>query len=253
MNENENMVQDEGLASEDLLEEAIVEEPQDDSISLEEALNEESQPEGSGEPENEQPGAGGKEPGYVQKRISKAVQKAVAEARAQMQAEFDAQMAPLREYQMDIEAQKLVNSGKVKDLETAKELVRYRQGQPQAQAARDSQPQDGGRPDPAVEAKLSMLQHQADRIAESGGPDVIAEFRSNPDVKQKIISGEWDFEDVASWMKQRGNSRKPPSPTRSPNGANSSSYTFDFANMSSEQFAKIEKRIQEGARISLKN
>ena len=246
MNENESMVQDEGLQAEDLLSEELVEEPQDESISLEEALTDEGQTADTDEQESE-PQSGRKEPGYVQQRINKAL----AKARAEWQAELDSQMAPLREYQMEMEAQKLVDTGKVKDLETAKELVRYRQGRPQPQA--EAAPtQQNEATDTATQARIAMLQHQADRIRANNGPDVIAEFKNNPEVKQKLVSGEWDFEDVANYMRGNSGGKKIPSPMRSPNGANSASHNFDLANMSSEQFAKLEKRIQEGARISLK-
>lgn len=251
MNENESMVQDEGLQAEDLLSEELVEEPQDESISLEEALTDEGQTADTDEQESE-PQSGRKEPGYVQQRINKAL----AKARAEWQAELDSQMAPLREYQMEMEAQKLVDTGKVKDLETAKELVRYRQGRPQPQPEaqpRNAQGQFSGRDelDAGTQRHLNLLRHQADAIRAEGGPDVIAEFQNNPEVKQKIVAGEMDFRELAEIMGGK-TGKKIPSPMRSPNGANSASHNFDFANMSSEQFAKLEKRIQEGARISLK-
>lgn len=253
MEQNE-IIQNEEITPEDSLVEELVEDTQDESISLEEALGEsapQETPEQGTSPEEKQ------EPGYVQRRISKAVEKALAEQREA----FEQQMAPMREYMLNQEAQELVRTGKVKDLETAKELVRYRQGQPQPvqqtgqenEQPRDSQgrfaSQDGSR-DPAVQARIDMLQHQADRIKASGGPDVIAEFRNSEEIRMKIVSGEMDFYDVAEQM--RGGNKKKSAPMRSPNGASTAAHTFDFANMSSEQFAKLEKRIQEGARISLK-
>ena len=86
MNESENMaVQNENSEAEDSLLEEIVEEPQDESISLEEALSDD----GKGQPDSEQPqSAGGQkqEPGYVRQRIDKAVQKAIAETEARLTA-----------------------------------------------------------------------------------------------------------------------------------------------------------------------
>lgn len=258
MNESENMaVQNENSEAEDSLLEEIVEEPQDESISLEEALSDD----GKGQPDSEPQSAGGQkqEPGYVRQRIDKAVQKAIAETEARLTAQFEAQLAPYREQMLNNEAQELVRSGKVKDLETAKELVRYRQGQPQTQPA-ESQPRNEkgqftsqDEASSAANERVRMLQHQAERIKASGGPDVIAATQNDEDLKQKIISGEMDFYDIAEQLKQNGNRRKPPSPMRSPNGASGASNTFDFANMSSEQFKKLEKRIQEeGLRISLR-
>lgn len=251
MDQNENV-----LTPEDSLVEELIEEPQEDeSISLEEALDEgggqaETEP-AQGTGEGEAPRTQPQEPGYVKRRISEAVDRALAQQREA----FEAQMAPMREYMLTQEAQELVRTGKVKDLETAKELVRYRQGQPQPQPEQLQPRNERGQftrqaEDVAVQTRISMLQHQADTIRDSGGPDVIAEFRSNAEIKAKVVSGEMDFHDVARYM-QKGQKKKS-APMRSPNGASSSSRAFDFASMSSDQFAKLEKRIQEGARIALK-
>ena len=235
MNQGEDF-QNEPNQAEDLPREELVEETEEPTESLESLF---------GEVENYKPDeqveepqqSGQKEPGYVKSRIEKAVQKAVAETEARMQAKFDAQMAPYREQMLTNEAQELVRSGKVKDIETAKELVRYRQGQPASVPQNES--------DPATMARIDMLKHQADRIKDV---NVIAEFQRNEDVKRKVISGEMDFYDVAEMMRQP--KKRPPSPMRSPNGVAMNPNAID--SMSDEQFARMEKRIKEGARYSLK-
>lgn len=255
MEQNENMaVQDEGFGAEDLLSEEIVEEPQDDSVSLEEVLNETEQGESGEQPQS----AGGKqEPGYVRSRIDKAVQKAVAETEARLTAQFEAQMAPYREQMLNAQAQELLASGKVKDLETAKELVRYRQGQPQTQPAESQPRNEKGQftaqeeSSSAASERVRMLKHQADRIKAAGGPDVIAATQNDEEIKQKIINGEIDFYDVAEQLKQNGGRRKPPSPMRSPNGASGAQKTA-IESMTDEQFARLVKKVQGGARYSMR-
>lgn len=254
MDPNElNGNQGEEFVAEDSLPEGIAEAEQDDSQSLadmlaeSEAQTEETVQEGTAEP---------KEPGYVQRRISKAVEKALAEQKAA----FEAQMAPMREYMMNQEAQELVRSGKVKDLDTAMELVRYRQGQPQqatqnaTEQPRNAQGQFAPRQeqptsDPATQARIDMLQHQADRIKAGNGPDVIAEFKNNKEIQQKVINGEMDFYDVAEQMKQPR--RKALAPMRSPNGASGAAKST-IASMSDEQFEKLEKRLKEGVRYNIR-
>ena len=95
-----------------------------------------------------------------------------------------------------------------------------------------------------------MLQHQANRIKANGGPDVIDEFKTNPEIRQKVINGEMDFYEVAEQMRSSPK-RKAPSPMRSPNGASGAQKTA-IDNMTDEQFARLEKRISEGARYSLR-
>ena len=260
MDPNETMVEemDTEVAGDDALQEDLVEES-DDSQSIESALEgdeDNAQPAEEEEPAQEK---GASEPGWIKKRVDKAVQKAVAETEARMQAMFDAQMAPIREKLLEDEANKLVKNGTVKDLETARELVRYRQGQPaQPQKQDEGQPRNEkgqftpkqeGR-DPVIQKQIEMLQHQADRIKAAGGPDVIREFQTNEEIHEKVIKGEMYFYEVAEYMKATPK-KKPPAPMRSPNGA-SGSEKSTIASMSDEQFEKFEKKVSSGVRYSVK-
>jgi hypothetical protein len=257
--DNETMVND--PTTEDTEDEGfqeLVEEPAEEpSESLDSLLGDDEEDDGGDEePKDEKPAqkrGTRSEPGYVQGRIAKAVQKAVAETEARLTAQFEKQLAPFREQALNAEAQELVRSGKVKDLETAKELVRYRQGQPQEQ--KQAQPREAqGQPqeDPAIKARINMLQHQADRIKGNGGPDVIAAFKNNPEVKEKVVTGEWDFYDVAEHLQKGGQKKRAPAPMRSPNGASGMNpNAIDL--MSDEQFDRMEKNIKEkGARYALR-
>ena len=95
-----------------------------------------------------------------------------------------------------------------------------------------------------------MLNHQADKIRAAGGPDVIAEFQDNEEIKNAVISGEMDFHDVADYLRQQ-QKRRPPSPMRSPNGASGQNKnTIDT--MSDEAFERMERKIKEGARYQLR-
>lgn len=254
MEVNETMVeQDNAEENLDDLPEDIVETEEEPEESLDSVVSEDEPAE---EPKEPEPQA--TEPGWIKQRVNKAVQKAVAETEARMQAMFEQQMAPIRKKMMEDEAQELVRSRKVADIETARELVRLRNGQPEApQTPKQEQPRQANgqfapKEDPATTARIEMLRHQADRIKGSGGPDVIAEFNSNEEIKQKIISGEMDFYDVADYLKQKPSKRRPPSPMRSPNGASGNNPNA-IDSMSDEQFDRMERNIKEkGARYSLR-
>jgi hypothetical protein len=91
-----------------------------------------------------------------------------------------------------------------------------------------------------------MLQEQADEISADGGPDVIAEFKNNEEIKRKVIAGEMDFYGVAYAMNhRRPAAKRPPSPTRSPNGANGQS-GGTIMSMTDKQFELLEKKVREG-------
>ena len=267
MEPNETMVNDlDDLDISDLeIPEEVVEEEPDDSLSLD-SLMEEEQTEESGEepgeePPQEEPKA--KEPGWVKKRVEKAVTKAVADAVAEtekrMQAKFDQQMAPLRERMMEEQAQDLVRSRKIADIEIAREFVRMQNGQPAAQPAveqKSEQPvnanvQNTAKQDESTNVRVSMLDHQAKRIMAKTGIDVTQEFMNNPEIKAKVRSGEMDFYDVAEYIQQQPKKKRPPSPMRSPNGASGVSPNA-IENMTDEQFARMERNIDKGARYELR-
>ena len=203
-------------------------------------------------------GTGGDEPGWFRKRWDKEVGKLTEKIRNEIRGEYEAQMAPIRAKMMEDEAQELVRSRKVTDIETARELVRLRNGQPaqaqnqveQPQQPRQANGQFAPKEDPATSTRIEMLRHQAEKIAKAGGPDVRAEFTNNEEISRKVISGEMDFYDVADYLKQKSSKKRPPSPMRSPNGASGQSPNA-IDSMSDEQFERMEKRISEGARIRL--
>lgn len=252
----------------------IDEDESDDLESLiTEGAEDEDQPEEeeTEEEDDEPQGTSGKrsEPGYVRKRVDEAVQKARADERLKVRAEYDAEfdqrveeqlnkrMAPVLERLVEMDAKELVASGAVKDIETARELARYRQGVKSAPVAdKEQQRNEKGQftsgqknDDPETSTRIKMLRHQADAIKARGGPDVIAEFQNNPRVKQKVISGEFDFYDVAEQMKAP--KKRPPAPMRSPNGATNTGDINPIMEMSDKEFEKLERRVQSGARIRM--
>lgn len=225
------------------LSEEVVEEPEEEAEELPAEDDAQEQPE---EPKAKD------EPGYVQKRIDKALARERDSMRAAIMAEIEAQYAPIKERLLEMDAQELVRTGQVKDIEIAKELIRLRNGQPVREEnpqPREANGQYAPKEDPATMARIDMLKHQAYRIKAQGGPDVIAEWNNNEEIKKAVIKGEMDFYDVAEQMNKP--KKRPPSPMRSPNGANAMQPNA-ITSMSDEMFDKMEKRISEGARYTLK-
>ena len=188
-----------------------------------------------------------KEPGYVQGRIAKAVEKAVAETEARMKAMFEEQMAPFRERQMEDEAQELVRTRKVADIEMARELVRLRNGQPQPkpkEQPRQTNGQFAPKEDAVLSARKEILRNQAEKIKASTGVDVIKEC-TDEEIRAKVLNGEMDFYEVAELLKEQKSKKRPPSPTRSPNGVSNSSKGGVWG-LSDAEFAQMEKNIDAG-------
>ena len=238
---------DESEDEEDFPDEEDLELPDEEEVEDEEYSEEEEEE----TPEPEPP----KEPGWIKQRVQKAVDKAVAQALAAQQEQFNAQIAPLIAKMQEDEAQELVRSRKIADIETAREFVRLKNGQQAPvevpkQQPRNEQGQFASREQIETDTRITELKKQADKIKSKGGPDVISEFMNNEDIKRRVVSGELDFYDVADMMKAKPK-RKPPSPMRSPNGAANITPNA-FISMSDEQFDRIEKQLDKGVRYTLK-
>lgn len=220
-----------------------LEAPADASETLESVIEEQPK---------QQPETTGTEPGWIKKRVGAAVDKAIRETEQRIRAEYDAKLAPLMERMLEQDALALMESGKVKDLETAKELVRYRQGQPQvaAEQPRNEKGQFSPRQDSADDIRADMLAKQAQKVKTVRGIDVMAEFNNNEEIRQKVLTGEWDFYDVADAVKEQQATRKAPAPMRSSNGA-SGAEKSTIASMTDEQFKRLNKRLEEGARFKV--
>lgn len=230
----------------------IIEEVGDPEESIESVAEEDANTP-SAEPEQAQ---GTSEPGWFKTRWNKEVSKLSEQIRGEVRAEYDQKMAPLMERLVEMDARDLVASGKVKDLETAKELVRYRNNQPQmqtqAEQPRNANGQYAPKNNPVQEAQINLLTQQAQKIKAKTGVDVIAVMDSDPEIKSKIVSGEMDFYDVLEQQQSKpAVKKKAPSPMRSPNGAAAHSPNA-IENMTDEQFKRMEDKISKGARYALK-
>ena len=223
----------------EVLETEVVEEEVDTSEDISSFENEE-QPETRTDEKQE--------PGYVKGRIDKAVAKERERILSEVKAEMEAQYAPLRERLLEMDAKELVEQGVVKDLETAKELVRYRQGQKPAQKPEQPRSADG-KYSSKNDANIQFLAKQADRVKAQTGIDVVSILENDPEIRDKVFSGEMDFHEVAEMAKAR---KRPPAPMRTPNGATGYEKNA-IESMSDAQFKRLEQKIkEEGVRYALK-
>lgn len=248
--DNEETMVDTTTEADDTLQEEVVEEKDESEQSLE-SLNDEGQP----EEEKPKDSQGTSEPGWIKKRVNDAVQKAKREWESQMHSMIEEQIAPYRAKMLEDEAKELVRQGEFKSLDRAKEYLSLKNGMPMPQEKptqdrpRNERGQYVSANDAAIQARINMLQHQADTIKERTGVDVIKAYNENQDIKDAIIKGEMDFYDVAETLKTK---KRPPSPMRTPNGASGTTPNA-IDSMSDEQFDRMERNIKErGARYTLR-
>lgn len=194
------------------------------------------------------------EPGWMKKRIDAAVRKANSELEAKLRAEYDAQLAPLREAQLERDADKLVADGKIADRDMALEYLRATRGMQSAPEApaKTVQRDDQGRfvstkPDAAAQQKAAELVAQADTIFQSTGVDVMELYNTNPEIRQKVVNGEWSFVDVYKNTREAPAAPATPSPMRSANSMGIGQ--MDIRKMNSSQLAQLNAMLESGVKI----
>lgn len=219
-----------------------VQEEQEALESLESLISEPAeQPE---IPDTQQPSK--KEPGWVRQRVDHAVAKAEAALEARLRAEFEAKMAPLQESIYARQAEDLVAAGEFKSKERALEYVKLKNGVidlPKAAAEPKAEPQPSPDAQPAIKERANLLAAQATKVNAKYGIDVVQTIKERPEMRQKVLSGEWDFYDVADALVSN---RRMPSPTRTPNGAGVGG--LNIATMTDAQFNRLQENLGAGKR-----
>lgn len=205
---------------------------------------------------------GGTEPGWMKRRIDAGIQKGLAAARreweATMQAEFTAKMAPLYERLYEQEADKLVADGEFKTRERALEYVKLKNGSapqaasvPQTETPRDANGRFVARAsaDNDAKDKANALLEQANALKAEHGFDAMALFRSNEAIKQKVVSGKLDFNDLYELYGQNTQpQRNVPAPMRSANGSIGNAASV-IRTMTDKGFAQLDAELASGKRF----
>jgi hypothetical protein len=110
------------------------------------------------------------------------------------------------------------------------------------QSTQSSSPDD-------AEAYGQMLIAQAKAIEAAGGIDVLEVYNTDPEIKRRVLSREWDFADVYKNVAGK-TSNSLPTPARRPNGSGFS--TRSISECSSEQFKKVQDYLAQGGVIDMR-
>lgn len=262
----------EGIAmdGESLAPESILQAEETTVPSLEDVLSaqpeagvpDEPTDEGQAEPQSKEKS----EPGWIKGRIEQGIKRGLSQVRAELEAsirqEYEAQLMPVREALLERQADDLVSSGKITDRDTALEFLRMKQGLPMTPPTQlQEQPRndkgqftakaqtDPSSPDADTQRHGEMLFAQAKAIKAAGGPDVLQAYENNPDIKQRILSREWDFADVAQALTQASAGRGMPAPIRSPNVSGATRKSI--MDLSDKEFDALNDNLGRGVRVDL--
>jgi len=113
--------------------------------------------------------------------------------------------------------------------------------QPAAQPA-PQQPEQ----DVTLKLRAQELIAQARTIQAVTQTDVMALYNTDPEVRARILRGEWDFIDV--W-KQMQPAQMPPVPVRTANGGVGA---MNIGGMNDQQFEKLNEMLKRGAKVDMR-
>lgn len=110
------------------------------------------------------------------------------------------------------------------------------------------QPAPVQQPEENMQLKLRAqeLITQARTIQAVVQADVMALYNTDPEVRDRILRGEWDFIDV--W-KQMQPAQQPPVPVRTANGGVG---TMNIGGMNDQQFEKLNEMLKRGAKVDMR-
>ena len=96
-----------------------------------------------------------------------------------------------------------------------------------------------------LKLRAQELITQARTIQAVAQADVMALYNTDPEVRARILRGEWDFIDV--W-KQMQPAQMPPVPVRTANGGVG---TMNIGGMNDQQFEKLNEMLKRGAKVDM--
>ncbi len=115
-------------------------------------------------------------------------------------------------------------------------------------AAQVAQPVQPAQPAEDITLKLRAqeLITQARTIQAVAQADVMALYNNDPEVRARILRGEWDFIDV--WKNMQP-AQQPPIPVRTANGG---AGAMNISGMNDAQFSKLNEMLKRGAKVDMR-
>lgn len=183
---------------------------------------------------------GGEEPvsKALRGRIKASERKGYERGKQEIEDKYRADLEELNNYRLQREVKELAEKEKISE-SLAERLIRAERGLHPAttQSPQMNQPSAA---EPTLEQRAQSLFNQAQTIRDYTGLDVMELFNTNADVHQKVVSGEWDFKDVArNYGKQ--SAAHVPSPARSTNRSGREAKTI--ATMTDAEFEAFDKQL----------
>ena len=96
-----------------------------------------------------------------------------------------------------------------------------------------------------LKLRAQELITQARTIQAVANTDVMALYNTDPEVRARILQGEWDFIDVWNTLRP---AQTPPGPVRTANGG---AGAMNINAMNEQQFDKLNEMLKRGAKVDM--
>lgn len=171
---------------------------------------------------------------------------------------YQQRLARYEQMELETEAKRLAQEKNMPE-EIALEYLQLKKGIPATEQPRSEDgrfapapgqsqraEQDSAQADAHARATVLMTQAEAFEKMSDGAVDkdaILDAFKNDPDIRLKVVSGEWDFTDVGRSLM---NGTKPRSPMVNRSATRGRVNSSPFATMSAEDFRKFDDRIKHG-------
>jgi len=183
-------------------------------------------------------------PKSLRGRIKGAESRGYERGKREVEDQYRKDLEELTNFRLERDAKELAEKEKISQ-SLALRLLRAERGlaptqEPKAEPAL----RKGPVAQPSAEERAQTLFEQAKTIEDVTGLNVLEIFQTDADVHQKIVSGQWDFKDVAREYGVSAQTRKHvPAPARG-TGQNSIERR-SIASMTDEEFARFDKLLDD--------
>lgn len=177
-------------------------------------------------------------PKALRGRIKASEKRGYERGMREVEERYKADLEELNNYRLERDVKALAEQEKISE-SLARRLILAERGNPAPRQPEPAQqPQTTATQSNDINKRAQALYDQAQTIEAVTGLNVMEIFEKDAEVHRRVVSGEWDFREVARQYGVGRDAGSAPPPVRSAN--KTGVVKTDFAHMSDEEFAKFD-------------
>lgn len=176
-------------------------------------------------------------PKALRGRIKASEKRGYERGRQEVEARYRADLEELNNFRIERDVRELAEKEKISE-SLARRLVLAERGLKPSEQTETAPAQPRSTDTTDVNQRAQKLYDQAQTIESVTGLNVMEIFQNDAEAHRKVVSGEWDFRDIAREYGQGQQAMRAPAPVRNANRTGLK--VTDFAHMSDEDFARFD-------------